>query len=60
MGCAILAGVANGIWASVEDAAEKFVEIKETYYPNPENAEVYAEAYQKYVEITNALNPTFR
>ena len=60
MGCAILAGVANGIWTSIEDAAEKFVEIKETYYPNPENAEVYEETYQKYVEITNALNPTFR
>lgn len=60
MGCAILAGVANGVWASVEDATEKFVEIKETYYPNPENAKIYEETYQKYVEITNALNPTFR
>ena len=60
MGCAILAGVANGIWESVEDAAEKFVSIGETFYPNPENAKIYEEIYHKYEEITNALNPTFR
>ena len=59
MGCAILAGVANGIWSSVEEAAENFVAIKETYYPNPENKKVYEETYKKYVEITKALNPTF-
>lgn len=59
MGCAILAGVANGIWTSVEDAAERFVEIDEIYYPNPENKEIYEKTYNKYVEISNALNPTF-
>ena len=51
MGCAILAGVANGIWTSVE--------IDEIYYPNPENKEIYEKTYNKYVEISNALNPTF-
>lgn len=40
MDCAILAGVANGIWSSVEEAADKFVEIKKTYYPNSENRKV--------------------
>ncbi|RGY99664.1 FGGY family carbohydrate kinase [Clostridium sp. AM58-1XD] len=60
MGCAILAGVANGIWPSIEAASEKFVTIKETYYPNPENAEIYDKVYKKYVEITKALNPTFK
>jgi len=59
MGCAILAGVANGIWSSVEEAADKFVEIKKTYYPNPENRKVYEDVYKKYIEITKALNPTF-
>ena len=28
MGCAILAGVANGIWPSIESAVEQFVEIE--------------------------------
>ena len=60
MGAAILAGVANGIWDSIEEAAEKFVSIKEEYYPDPENAQIYKETYDKYVEITKALNPTFR
>ncbi|MGI5931461.1 MAG: xylulokinase [Eubacterium sp.] len=59
MGCAILAGVANGIWNSVEDAAERFAVIEETYVPNQENAELYEKAYRKYVEVTEALNPTF-
>lgn len=60
LGAVILAGVENGIWDSIDEAAEKFVTIKETYYPNPENAEIYKKTYEKYVEITKALNPTFR
>lgn len=59
MGCAILAGVANGVWPSVEYAADQFVSVKKTYVPNPENKEVYERLYRKYVEITKALNPTF-
>lgn len=59
VGCAILAGVANGIWPSVEYASEHFVKIKKTYEPNQANREVYDQLYQKYVQITKALNPTF-
>ena len=60
MGCAILAGVANGIWNSVEEAAEQFVSIKETYEPNPDNRELYEKVYNQYVEVTKALNPVFK
>jgi sugar (pentulose or hexulose) kinase len=60
MGCAILAGVANGMWNSIDEATEKFVTIKETYYPNPDNKEIYENVYNKYVEVTKALNPTFK
>ena len=60
MGCAILAGVANGMWNSIDEATEKFITIKETYYPNPENKETYEKVYKKYVEVTKALNPTFK
>ncbi len=60
MGCAILAGAANGIWPSIEYAAQRFVSVKETFVPNAENAEIYAKTYAKYVEITKALDPTFR
>lgn len=60
MGAAILAGVAGGIWPSIEEACERFVRVKEIYYPNPENAEVYARTYEKYVEISKVLNSTFQ
>ena len=60
MGCAILAGVANGMWNSIDEATEKFVTIKEIYYPNPDNKEIYKNVYNKYVEVTKALNPTFK
>ena len=60
MGCAILAGVANGIWNSVEEAAEQFVSIKETYEPNPDNRELYEKVYNQYVEVTKVLNPVFK
>jgi len=59
MGCAILAGVANGIWDSVEEAAHQFVKVKEIYEPNKENEQIYQQVYEKYVEITKVLNPTF-
>ncbi len=59
LGGAILAGVANGIWPSVEYAVDRFVSIKETYEPNPANVELYDQLYQKYVQITKALNPVF-
>lgn len=59
MGAAILAGVANGIWPSIEYATDRFVEIEETYYPNPEHVKNYDEVYRKYIQITKALNPTF-
>ncbi|WP_155857431.1 hypothetical protein [Eremococcus coleocola] len=41
MGGAILAGVANGIWPSIEAATEQFVSFKDIYYPNPDNVAVY-------------------
>ena len=59
MGCAIWAGVANGIWDSVEEAADQFVKVKEIYEPNKENEQIYQQVYEKYVEITKVLNPTF-
>ena len=45
---------------SVEEAAEQFVSIKETYEPNPDNRELYEKVYNQYVEVTKALNPVFK
>ena len=51
---------ADNIWNSVEEAAEQFVSIKETYEPNPDNRELYEKVYNQYVEVTKALNPVFK
>ena len=51
--------MANGIWDSVEEAADQFVKVKEIYEPNKENEQTYQQVYKKYVEITKVLNPTF-
>lgn len=59
MGAAILAGVAAGIWPSAEDAAGRFVEISAIYLPQPRQAEIYRRSYEKYVEISRALDGTF-
>ena len=59
MGCVILAGTACKIWPSIEEAAQRFVSVQEVYKPNPANAEIYEKLYQKYVEVSTALNVTF-
>jgi len=59
VGDAMLAGVASGVYASFEEAAEENVHIKTVYYPNPENKKVYDELYEVYVEIYKGLKPQF-
>lgn len=59
MGAAILAGVANGIWPSVEAAVDRFVSFSEVFVPREENRAVYDRTYAKYIEISKALDSTF-
>lgn len=51
MGGAMLAAVACGEYASVEEAAAKIVRVKETVHPDPETAARYEERYQKYRQL---------
>ena len=46
MGGAMLAAVACGEYASVEEAAAKIVKVVDTVEPIPENAQRYEERYQ--------------
>lgn len=59
MGAAMLAGAAVGMWPSVQHAVDKFVSISEVYLPNPAVSPVYQKNYEKYLEISRALNHTF-
>lgn len=59
LGAAMLAGVATGIYKSVDHAVDKMVAIKDRLDPNPENAEIYDKAFTKYIDLYNSLLSTF-
>jgi xylulokinase len=47
-GAALLAGVANGTFATAEEAVASCVRVRETVEPNPAWAERYADGYARY------------
>lgn len=59
MGGAMLAAVACGEYASVEEIAAKFVKVVDTVEPEPELVGKYEERYQKFKAIYPALKPVF-
>ncbi|MBS6195006.1 MAG: xylulokinase [Clostridiales bacterium] len=59
LGGAMLAAVADGCFASVEDAAAKIVEIVETIEPDAELAAKYDKQYEKFVEIYPAVKELY-
>lgn len=59
-GAAILAAVANGEFASVEEAAEQIVHVTDTVEPEEALVEKYETAYQKFKEIYPVLKPLFQ
>lgn len=58
-GGAILAMVGCGEYASVKEAAEKIVQIKEMVYPNAEKIETYHKKYVLYKKLYPLLKETF-
>ena len=60
LGGAMLAAVANGEFASVEEAAEKIVEIIDTIEPEPEFAAKYEEKYRKFAKIYPTVKDLFK
>lgn len=59
LGGAILAAVACGEFASVEDAAEKLIHVTETIEPEKDLAAKYENCYQKFKKIYPACKPLF-
>ncbi len=59
LGGAMLAAVACGEYASVEDAAAKIVKIVDTVEPDAELVAKYDERYQQFKEIYPACKPLF-
>lgn len=59
IGAAMLASVAEGNFASLEEAAEAMVEIGAVYEPDPTKKEAYEKAYQRYYECYMMMEPFF-
>ena len=59
LGGAMLAAVANGEFASVEDAAAKIVKVIDTVEPEPELAAKYEEKYRKFAKIYPTVKDLF-
>jgi xylulokinase len=59
LGAAILAGKAVGLYSSVEEAAERMIQIKERFDPNPAQRAIYDAAFGTYVRLYDALCPLF-
>jgi xylulokinase len=56
-GAALLAGVASGLYPSVQQACEAKVRVMERTEPRPEVERVYAQAYETYKALYPALKP---
>ena len=59
-GGAILAAVACGEYASVEEAAEKLIRVVDTVEPEPELCTKYEKRYETFKKIYPALKPLFQ
>ena len=59
LGGAMLAAVANGEFANVEEAAAKIVKIVDTVEPEAELVAKYEEKYQQFKEIYPACKPIY-
>lgn len=59
MGGAILAAVAAGEYASVEEAAGKIVKMEGTIHPDSEIAKRYEEKYQRYRKLYPMMEPWY-
>jgi sugar (pentulose or hexulose) kinase len=59
LGDAILAGVACGVFHSIEEGCQNLVKVEQTFDPGPDSI-AYSSAYQRYCELDQQLAPFFR
>ena len=59
LGGAMLAAVGCGVFASVEEAAEKIIKVKETVEPDAETVALYNERYHAYTKIYPSVKNLF-
>ena len=59
LGAALCAGVGIGVYDTLNDATENVVRTFRTHEPDARNSKRYAEAYETYMELVNALGPVW-
>jgi xylulokinase len=60
LGAAMLAGVAGGLFANLQEAAQVTVSVATYTEPRPEHRQAYDDAYALYREVYDALQEPFR
>jgi xylulokinase len=56
-GAALIAGVGIGLWESAAPIAMSAVEVDRTFQPQPENAPVYDQLFDRYMTLQESLKP---
>ena len=59
LGSAMLAGVACGAFSSFQDSVDKCARFDKTYFPNPQNVEIYNGYFARYKAIHDVLAPIY-
>lgn len=57
VGCAMMTGVAIGVFKDLEDAATNMVKETQTFYPRKELHEKYMQVYERYKNVYQAVRP---
>ncbi len=60
LGAGILAGVACGIWDSVEEACDQIIQEERVYHPDPMHKPTYDELLARYKHLMECLEPIFQ
>ncbi len=58
LGAAMYAAVGLGFYSNCFEAAEKCVRIRKVYEPNPINADIYKQSFERWNEAFDAVNHT--
>ncbi|HPP13322.1 MAG TPA: FGGY-family carbohydrate kinase, partial [bacterium] len=56
-GCAMLAGLACGLYGSFSEAAALFIQEEKTFYPDARRHRIYQEKYEIFQKIYSAVKP---
>lgn len=59
-GAAVIAGVAAGVWSEPADVARAGLTFDRELVPQPENAAVYDQLFERYQQLQEALAPMLR